>query len=167
MGGKGDPLEWRGEPVRYDAGGYEGWLPLRYSNSELYFTVHPAGPSLTDDTPLTSYCSLDGELRKVSGPSLMIQQYRLGPAGGRVEFGEHRVAQELNQTGVAPRPLATVNNLRTWMVLSPPGPSIGPARGVPCYAGRDDEFARLTVAYPGSEPVDVYADRSHSRLSSE
>jgi hypothetical protein len=123
----------------------------------LTLTVYPSGPALTDSSPIVSFSSVGGELREVVAPCLMTQQYRLGGGGGQLELGAHPVADQIRDLGVAPRPLLLLNNLRSWMVLPPPGKRIGDAREVPCFAGRDDDVARLTVTYPGTGPLDLYA----------
>jgi hypothetical protein len=45
--------------------------------------------------------------------------------------------------------------------MPPPGKHLGPARELPCYPGGDDDYARYTVTYPGTEPVDIYALLHH------
>lgn len=40
--------------------------------------------------------------------------------------------------------------------MLPPGDSMGPARDIPCFAGRDDERARYTISYSDAEPVHRY-----------
>lgn len=123
----------------------------------LSLTVDPSGRCLPRSVPTVGHVSLDGQLREVVTPSCGYEQLRFGSSGAELTLGTHPVAQQIRELGLAARPVAVMNRLRASLLLLPPGASIGPARAIPCFAGRDDDRARYTISYSDAEPVDVYA----------
>ncbi|WP_158579867.1 acetoacetate decarboxylase family protein [Geodermatophilus marinus] len=111
------------------------------------------GPVLTDRRSAVMYSELDGQLVETVVP--MSGQLRLGRGAraGRLELGDHPVADELRGLGVDPVPLAIFDYLTHSSVL-PAGRPVGPARPWPGHAG-DATAGRCTVRWPGLPPLDL------------
>ncbi len=106
---------------------------------------------------MPKFLAVDGELRTMASPSCGHSHLRFGAAGAHLELGSHPVAQQIRDLGIAAKPVAVMHTVRLSAVFGPPGDRLGPARDLPCFPGRDDEYARYTVAYSDNEPVDMYA----------
>jgi hypothetical protein len=127
----------------------------------LTLTVHVSGRFRSRTQPTVGHLAVNGDLREYVAPSFGYTQLHFDANGAKVELGTHAVAQQIRDLGIADRPVAVMNTLRTSMILPPPGQRLGPARDVPCYPGRDDDYARYTLTYPGAEPIDVHPSRQH------
>lgn len=127
----------------------------------LTLTVPLSGPFKPRNVPAVGHVSVGGELREYVSPSRSYFQFRFGAGGAALELGTHPVADQLRVLGMSTKPVAVMNTLRASTILPPLGDRIGPAHDLPCYPGRDDDYARYTVTYPGSEPVDIYASEQH------
>ncbi len=78
------------------------------------------------------------------------------PGGGELQLGDHEVANRLRRLGISPASFAVFSYLDHRSIL-PAGRPIGPARDYHGYTGADREFARFTVSYPDTPPLDQYA----------
>ena len=126
----------------------EGGSPI------LTLTVRPRGPVLAEHRPLVAYTTLHGELLETVVPVLGHMQSR--PGGGELLLGDHEVASRLRRLGISPASFAVFSYLDHRSIL-PAGRPIGPARDYHGYTGADREFARFTVGYPDTPPLDQYA----------
>jgi hypothetical protein len=123
----------------------------------LTLSVQQCGLTVKDNRPLVTYSVLDGQLLRTTVPTRAVYQLGLGPRSGRLELGDHPVAEELRRMGVSGTALVTKNYLARFGIL-PAGDPVGQAdRPHVGYIGADRDFGRLTVRYDGAQdPVDAY-----------
>jgi hypothetical protein len=122
----------------------------------LSLTVRAAGPVLPDRRPAVLYSVLDGHLVETRVPMAGRLRLGVGPAAGRLELGEHPVADHLRRLDVAPAPLVVFDHLEHRSLL-PAGRAVGPAPVHRGHRGEERVRGRLTVRYPGTPPLDLYA----------
>lgn len=120
--------------------------------------VRPSGRVRSSRTPLVVYSVRDWELLRTSMPGVSLEQIGLGRRGGRVELGDHPVADAVRALDLSSGPFATTNIL-TCRFLIPAGHVIGSARPYIGYAGVERDFGRYTVSHAGTPPIDQYAHR--------
>ncbi|MGY1710645.1 acetoacetate decarboxylase family protein [Geodermatophilus sp. SYSU D00758] len=136
----------------------EGPGPRRAQLSEggrrvLTLTGRGRGPVLTDRRPAVMYTEHGGRLVETVVSTTGQLRLGWGPRAGRLELGDHPVADELRTLGVDPAPLAVFDYLAHASVL-PAGRPVGPARPWPGHAG-DATAGRCTVRWPGMPPLDL------------
>ena len=125
----------------------------------LTHTVWPRGrPSVMSGSTLL-YSELEGELLALEVPISGIARQRRGPTGGRLEFGDHQVAEELQRLEINPEPFLTrrLTDLHLAMTF---GHAVGESRQYLGYIGEDRDFGRYTVRYANEAPIDMYAPYS-------
>ena len=122
----------------------------------LTHTVWPSGRPSVTGAPLILYASLDGRLMEQQNPTYGLQRRRWGRRGGRLELGDHQVADELRMLEISPEPFLAmhVTGLRLAMT---PGRPVGPAKPYLGYIGDERDLGRYVVCYPGTGPIDQYA----------
>jgi acetoacetate decarboxylase len=91
----------------------------------LDLTVRGRGPVLTDRRPAVMYTELDGQLLRTVVPMAGRLRIGVGAAAGRLELGDHPVADQLRGMDVAPAPLAVFDYLEHRSLL-PAGRAVGP-----------------------------------------
>jgi hypothetical protein len=122
----------------------------------LTLTAHPSGrPSITHESPVL-YSVLGNELIESTVPTYGIRQLRWGRRGGRLELGDHQVADELRTLEIAPEPFVTALTVAERLAMRV-GRPIGPARPCLGYIGEDRDLGRYVVRYPNTAPIDRYA----------
>jgi hypothetical protein len=122
----------------------------------LTLTVRPAGrPSIADGS-LLLYSVLDGRLIELDVPGHGIEQRRWGRKGGRLELGDHQVADDLRHLSLGADPFLTVVITGQRLVM-PVGRPVGSARAYLGYIGEDRDLGRYVVRYPGTAAIDRYA----------
>jgi len=122
----------------------------------LTHTVWPRGrPSVMSES-LTLYSALDGELLALDVPISGIVRQRRGPSGGRLELGDHQIADELRKLEINPEPILTRRMTDLHLALTF-GQAVGAARQYLGYIGEDRDFGRYTVRYGSEAPIDMYA----------
>ncbi len=124
----------------------------------LTLTVRQQGLPLKDNRPLITYSVLNGQLLKTTVPSRAFYQVGLTPGSGRLELGDHAIADELRRLDISTTAVVTKNYLARYGIL-PAGEPIGPAeRPHPGHIGRDLDRGRLTVNYDDAgKTIDLYA----------
>jgi hypothetical protein len=122
----------------------------------LTLTVRPAGRPSIAHGATAMYSVLDGQLIETAIPSYAIQRTRWGRSGGRLDLGDHQVADELGHLDISSAPFMTRHSVgqRISMVKGRP---IGPARQYLGYIGDDRDLGRYVVHYPNTAPIDRYA----------
>lgn len=123
----------------------------------LTMTVRPRGRTTLDRRPMVLYCALRGELLEITVPSLGHARVVPGGLGGELTLGRHPVAEQLRGLDISRTPVLTTSYLDLRMIL-PAGRPVGSAADYQGHAGARREHGRYTVRYPGTEPVDQYAD---------
>jgi hypothetical protein len=120
--------------------------------------VQQSGLTLKDNRPLITYSVLDDQLLKTVVPSRSVYQLGLTPGAGRLELGDHEIADELRSLDVSATPIATKNYLPRYGIL-PASETIGAAdRPHTGHLTQDRQFGRLTVNYDDAgETIDLYA----------
>ena len=118
--------------------------------------VRASGPVLPDRAPMRTYSVQDGQLIETVIRFQGHRQTSLGARAGRLVLGQHPVADRLRALQVAQEPLLVASYLDARLIL-PAGRPVGPARDYPGHLGIERERGRLTVAYPGTGPIDLYA----------
>lgn len=122
----------------------------------LTHTLRPAGrPSVTSGS-IVLYSVLEGELLALDVPMSGISRRRRGAAAGRLELGNHQVADELKELGINPEPFLgrRLSDLRLALTF---GHAVGEARPYLGYIGEDRDFGRYLVRYATEAPIDMYA----------
>ena len=124
----------------------------------LTLTVQQSGLTLKDNRPLITYSVLNGQLIKTVVPSRSVYQLALTPGAGKLELGDHEIADELRRLDVSATSIATKNYLTRYGIL-PAGDAIGAAdRPHTGHATQDRSLGRLTVNYDDAgETIDLYA----------
>lgn len=122
----------------------------------LTMEVWTGGPVTADRAPLTTYSALRGRLLETVVRFEGHRQAGFGANAGTVVLGQHPVAHRLRALGLVPTPLLAATYLDARLAL-PVGVPVGPAREYVGHLGRERERGRLTVAYPGTGPIDLYA----------
>jgi hypothetical protein len=122
----------------------------------LSLTVRAAGPVFPDRRPAVMYSERDGRLVETGVSMAGRLRLGLGPGSGALELGDHPVAGQLRRLGVSPAPLAVFDYLQHRSLL-PAGREIGPVRPYRGHTGVERARGRLTVRYPGTPPLDLYA----------
>jgi hypothetical protein len=122
----------------------------------LTLAVRGRGPVLTDRRPAVMYTELDGQLLETVVPMAGRLRVGLGRRAGRLELGDHQVADRLRALDVAPAPLAVFDYLEHRSLL-PAGRAIGPSPAYRGYAGAERAAGRFTVRYPGTPALDLSA----------
>ncbi|RBY79550.1 hypothetical protein DQ238_10155 [Geodermatophilus sp. TF02-6] len=122
----------------------------------LTLTVRGRGPVLTDRRPAVMYTELGGQLLETVVPMAGRLRVAFGADAGRLQLGDHPVAEQLRRLDVAPAPLAVFDHLDHRSLL-PAGRPIGPVPPYRGHRGEDRAHGRLTVRYPGTPPLDLYA----------
>ncbi|MGY1592841.1 acetoacetate decarboxylase family protein [Geodermatophilus sp. SYSU D00708] len=122
----------------------------------LSLTVRAAGPVLPDRRPAVVYSERDGQLVETRVPMAGRLRLGIGPASGELQLGEHPVAGQLRRLDVSPAPLAVFDYLEHRSLL-PAGRAVGPVAAYQGHRGEQRTRGRLTVGYPGTPPLDLYA----------
>jgi acetoacetate decarboxylase len=122
----------------------------------LDLTVRGRGPVLTDRRPAVMYTERDGQLLRTVVPMAGRLRIGVGAAAGRLELGDHPVADHLRGMDVAPAPLAVFDYLEHRSLL-PAGRAVGPSPAYRGHPGEDRTSGRFTVRYPGTPPLDLSA----------
>jgi hypothetical protein len=117
------------------------------------------GQMVTDRAPFTWYCSRQERLVRVPSRALAHGQMTLGGRNGELQLGEHPVAEALRSLDVTERPFASFVYRGADLILPAPE-DVGPARPYDGHRGTDEELGRFTIAYPGTGPLDQYAERA-------
>lgn len=124
----------------------------------LTLTVRPSGPISVDRRPTIGYTAQGGKTLEFHVPVFGHMQVRPGSGGGELVLGDHEVGERLRRLQITPTPLMVMSYVDNCSAWDAPNRVVGPARDYPAYPGTDDEFARYTVSYPTSAPIDQYAD---------
>ena len=122
----------------------------------LRHTVYPSGqPSMLSSSTIL-YSVLEGELLALEVPMSGLSRQRWGSGGGRLELGDHQVADELRPLAISPEPFLTrrVSELHLALTF---GHAVGEARPYLGYIGGDRDLGRYTVRYATEAPIDMYA----------
>jgi hypothetical protein len=124
----------------------------------LTLTVRQRGLPLKDNRPLITYSVRNGELVKTSVPSRAVYQLGLVPGSGRLELGDHPIADQLRSLDISTTAVITKNYLTRYGIL-PEGQRVGRAdRPHSGHIGEDREYGRLTLNYDDvGEAIDLYA----------
>lgn len=124
----------------------------------LTLRVNSDGISRTDRTPLEIYSVREGMLLHTVVPSICLSKNGVGRGAGELSIGvDHPVAKDLQQFELDPGPVLT-QFIQLQRTILPRGVDVGTARAYAGYSGSDRAFGRLTMRYPGMEPLDLYAD---------
>ncbi len=118
--------------------------------------VRTSGPVVADRAPTTTYSVHHGQLIETV---VRFEGHRQAGLRGRAStlvLGEHPVADRLRSLDVVTQPLVVASYLDARLIL-PTGTPVGAARDYVGHLGRDRERGRLTVSYPGTGPIDLYA----------
>lgn len=122
----------------------------------LTLEVRTHGTLTPEHKPTTLYSVHDGQLIETVTRFQGYRQTGLGAGAGTLVLGEHPVADRLRALGVATDPLIVGTYLDARIIL-PAGAPVGVAREHVGHLGKDRERGRLTVSYPGTNPIDLYA----------
>jgi hypothetical protein len=121
----------------------------------LRFTARPTGrPSTVRESNLL-YSVLGTDLIETKVPSVGIRRVRWGARGGSLELGDHQVADELRNLGIAAEPWLTADHVAQRMAFAL-GKRIGPAKQYLGYIGEDRDLGRYITKYPNTSPIDRY-----------
>ncbi len=122
----------------------------------LTHTLHPAGRPSVLNEPVVLYSVLEGELLALEVPMSGISCRRRGSAAGRLELGDHQVAEELQELAIDPEPFMgrRLTGLHLALTL---GHAVGEARQYLGYIGEDRDLGRYVVRYANEAPIDMYA----------
>ena len=120
-------------------------LSVRGGHEILTQTVWPAGRPSVRGGSTVLYSAFEGELLALEVPMSGIVRQRRGAGGGRLELGDHQVADELRPLEINPEPFLTrrATELRLAMTY---GHAVGAARQYLGYIGEDRDFGRYVVA---------------------
>jgi Acetoacetate decarboxylase (ADC) len=122
----------------------------------LRFTARPTGrPSAVRESTML-YSVLGTDLIETRVPAIGIRQLRWGRRGGSLELGEHQVADELRNLGIAGAPFITARYVAQRAAMSF-GKRIGSASPYLGYIGEDRDLGTYVVKYPNARPIDRYA----------
>jgi hypothetical protein len=101
---------------------------------------------------------LNGQLIKTVVPSRSVYQLGLTPGAGKLELGDHEIADELRRLDISAMSIATKNYLTRYGIL-PAGEALGAAdRPHTGHITQDRQLGRLTVNYDDAgETIDLYA----------
>ena len=119
----------------------------------LRLDVLPRGPVVADHRDLLAYSVRGTELMETTIRSQGHGQPGLGRRSGLLRLGDHPVAEELGRLGIDPEPQRTMSHVDLRLIL-PWSHPVGSARPYPGYLGAVRSRARLTVAYPGTGPLE-------------
>lgn len=122
----------------------------------LRLDVRPKGPVVPDHRTVVAYSVREHQLVETTIRSTGHGQPGLGRRSGRLRLGNHPVGQELQRLGIAPEAQRAMSHVDLRLIL-PWGRPVAPARPYPGYEGVVRERGRLTVAYPGTGPIDPLA----------
>jgi len=120
----------------------------------LLLTTPARGRVSPDRAPMTVYNVRGDRLFETVCPCSGYAQQHLGRGSGRLELGDHPVADELR----ALRPSAEAVVTRSYLNLRiriPPGHPVGPARPQCGSAGSDRERGMYAIRYPDGSIVDL------------
>lgn len=121
----------------------------------LRLEVDPGGPVIADKGAYVAYSVLDGRLIETAIRAQGHGQARLGRRSGRLHLGTHTAAEQLRRLSIRPEAQRVFSHLDLRLAL-PWGEPIGRARAVPGYRNDVADRGRLTVAFPGTGPIDQY-----------
>jgi hypothetical protein len=123
----------------------------------LRLVTRRGGITRRDNNPLIWFAPKDGKLLRSRCEVDGVQQLRIGKGAGRLELGDHPIADELRWMGIDTKPMAVQTYLRHSLVL--PAPEIVGAAETHDGLLRDEEprRGRLVLHYPNVAPIDVYA----------
>lgn len=122
----------------------------------LRLDVRPRGPVVPDTRDIVAYSVRDERLMRTTIRSQGHGQPAVGRRSGRLRLGSHPVGQELARLSISPEAQRSLSHVDLRLVL-PWARPVGAARPYPGYRGRPRDRARLTVAYPGTGPIDPLA----------
>ena len=122
----------------------------------LQSRVASRGRISLDRTPMTTYSVRDGELLEVVCPCSGAVQQCLGPGAGRLDLGDHPVADAIRALEPASEALLSRSYLNLRMRITPPRTvaSVSASMG---YSGGDRPQGAYTVRYPDGSVVDMSA----------
>lgn len=122
----------------------------------LRHTLWPSGQPAVKGSTMVLYSVLEGELLALAVPMSGIVRQRWGARAGRLELGDHQVAEELAQLAIDPQPFLgrRVTDLHLALTF---GHAVGEARQYLGYIGEDRDFGRYSVRYGTESPIDMYA----------
>ena len=103
---------------------------------------------------MVMYSAHEGVLLRSTTAALGLARQHIGKAGGRLELGDHPLADEIRALGISAEPLIT-RSYPTLRMIIPAPVDVGTADPYPGYAGTDREWGRYTVQRPGAGPVEV------------
>ena len=120
--------------------------------------VATRGRYSVDRRPIVMYNARGEELVETICPCSGIVQQALGHGAGRLELGDHPVADQLRALEVSPWPVMTRSyvNLR---ILIPPQRVVGSARPFRGHEGSDRDFGQYTIRYPDGSVIDLVAPK--------
>jgi hypothetical protein len=119
----------------------------------LRLDVRPRGPVVPDHRDVLAYSVRGTELMETTIRSRGHGQPGLGRRSGLLRLGDHPVAEDLGRLGIDPEPQRTMSHVDLRLIL-PWSHPVGSARPYPGYLGAARSRARLTVAYPGTGPLE-------------
>jgi hypothetical protein len=99
------------------------------------------------------YSARDGELLGAVCPCSGIVQQGMGSGAGRLELGDHPVADELRALGLSPDPFIARCYLNLRILITAPR-VVGTARPFTGYAGQDVD-GTCTITYPDGSAIDL------------
>ena len=121
----------------------------------LRLEVRRGGWTQNEDGDLVFYTVQNEQLVRTCCRVVGTRQTRPGPGGGRLDLGEHPIADQLRALDVSSTPLAVRTYLRHSLTL-PDGEAIGPARRYDGWLrGEEKEHGTLLVRYDDLPPIDV------------
>ena len=122
----------------------------------LALRVAATGRISRDRSPMITYGIHGDEVVEAIAPCSALVQQHFGRRGGRLELGDHPVADMIRDLDPSPEPMVTRSylNLR---ILIPPTRVVGRARTYTGYAGSDRELGTYTMRYPGGAAIDMHA----------
>lgn len=119
----------------------------------LRLDVRPKGPVVADTRAVVAYSVREHQLLETTIRSKGHGQPGLGHRSGRLRLGSHPVGEQLQGLSIAPEAQRTLSHVDLRLVL-PWGRPVGSAHAYPGHPGLPRERGRLTVAYPGTGPID-------------
>jgi hypothetical protein len=127
----------------------------------LEFSVRRTGTVRALEEVDRMFTVAGGRLLRSDMSSVSAAQVTRTSGTARLQLGGHQMADDLRALEVEERSIGASSYLSFSARLEAPV-DVGPARSHDGLRGADREHGRLTVAHFGSEPVEVYAERSRT-----
>ncbi len=113
----------------------------------LGLRVDKRGPIVRDNRPLVTYTEKDGKIIKTVIPVKGAYMTCMRSGAGRLDLGDHPVAESIKMLGVRPRPILTRYYVERAAIL-PEGEVVGESdRRYDGYRGKDLESGKLIMEY--------------------